>query len=80
MEMVNLEEHAGAATKGAGGGRPEEGDDSLDINTKSHEELQHLTGFKLLSVVISLLLAVFCVALDNTSQCCIEMGSNEILY
>jgi hypothetical protein len=50
---------------------PEGGD---EVNPKESNEItvaleeQYMTGFKLVSIVISLLLAVFCVALDNTSQ------------
>ncbi|KAI9878064.1 MAG: hypothetical protein M1830_002013 [Pleopsidium flavum] len=66
LEMANVEKSADAAMKGDGEDQPEKGDDTLHLATKSHEELQHVTGFRLISIIISLLLAVFCVALDNT--------------
>lgn len=74
MEMANVRGSADPATKRASEDQPEESEDSLHLATKSHEESQHVTGFRLISIIVSLLLAVFCVALDNTSQCCVETG------
>jgi hypothetical protein len=45
----------------------EKSDNSLELAAESHDEPEYLTGFRLVTVVTCLMLAVFCVALDNTS-------------
>jgi len=42
--------------------------DNIDNSLTLHEEPKYLTGLRLGTVVACLMLAVFCVALDNTSQ------------
>jgi hypothetical protein len=39
-----------------------------DTSPEEGQDQNHLSGLRLISVVASLMLAVFCVALDNTSQ------------
>ena len=42
------------------------GKDNLDATANEEHEI----GLRLMAICISLALAVFCVALDNTSKCC----------
>ena len=58
------------AAKGSDRGDAEKADHTnLRLSTtKSLEEKNHVTGFKLIIIVVCLMLAIFCVALDNTSQ------------
>lgn len=42
--------------------------DSREGEIQTSEDAEHLQGIRLVTIVISLMLAVFCVALDNTSQ------------
>lgn len=41
---------------------------TVDTLGRDQDDSQHLSGIQLVTVVGSLMLAVFCVALDNTSQ------------
>lgn len=43
-------------------------DDNPEGETQTPEDAEHLQGIRLVTIVVSLMLAVFCVALDNTSQ------------
>lgn len=61
----------GEATKSSDEGDPEKGEDTIHLATKSLEERNHVTGFRLWLIVVSLMLAIFCVAIDNTSQYCL---------
>ena len=47
----------------------EKGNASLEQQQggKSREEMNHVTGYRLVVIVVCLMLAIFCVALDNTS-------------
>ena len=42
--------------------------DSVEQSSKAREEANHVTGFRLVVIVVCLMLAIFCVALDNTSE------------
>ena len=77
-ETDNVEElksdinNLGTATKTSEKGRLENSGDSLKNEGKSNEELNHVAGFKLAVIVTCISLAIFCVALDNTSQCWLQ--------
>lgn len=40
----------------------------IDTSTSTHDDQGRLKGFRLVIVLTSVLLALFCVALDNTSE------------
>jgi len=62
------EKRADVETKASDEVDHEKGSDTLGRNEKSREEMNHVTGFRLVVIVVCLMLAIFCVALDNTSQ------------
>jgi hypothetical protein len=67
-EMTSMEEKAGRNGAAKEDERPEQVNESIDTSAGIQEAQGYLRGTKLITVVVCLMLAVFCVALDNTSK------------
>ena len=68
MEQENEKSSTNITMKTPEKGSLEKSSDSLEREGKSQEEMNHVAGFKLAVIVTCISLAIFCVALDNTSQ------------
>lgn len=78
-EMTSMNEKAGRIGAAKDDVRPEQVNESIDTFAGIQEEQGNLRGTKLITVVVCLMLAVFCVALDNTSKFVTELSGWKLI-
>jgi hypothetical protein len=68
LEMSSVEKSSDMGRANMDSSPLESKETTVKTLSRYQDNSQHLSGIKLVTVVGSLMLAVFCVALDNTSQ------------